>query len=79
MANSTDRAVTFNSWPRQIVQKPGEMASSGFYYTGRGDVVQCFYCSIHLKHWEQTDRPDVEHKRHSPECKFLAMSHRKNQ
>ena len=41
MASAADRMTTFNSWPKQMVQKPEEMVSSGFYYTGRGDVVQC--------------------------------------
>ena len=77
MANSSDRAATFLPWPRQIIQKPDQMVSSGFYYTGHGDVVQCFYCGISLKHWSCTDTVDVEHQRHSPSCKFLVTVHRK--
>ena len=77
MANASDRAATFLPWPKQIVQKPEEMVSSGFYYTGRGDVVQCFYCGIYLKHWERSDRVNVEHGKHSPSCKFLVMVRRK--
>ena len=74
MANSINRAETFISWPKQIVQKPDQMVSSGFYYTGRGDVVQCFYCGISLKHWSRTDVVDAEHRKHSPSCKFLVMA-----
>ena len=74
MANSTNRADTFISWPKQIVQKPDQMISSGFYYTGCGDVVQRFYCGISLKHWSCTDVVDVEHRKHSPSCKFLVMA-----
>lgn len=76
MANSADRVATFNSWPKQMVQKPEEMVSSGFYYTGRGDVVQCFHCGISLKYWSRTDTANHEHRRHSPQCKFLIIAHR---
>ena len=75
MANAADRMTTFNSWPKQMVQKPEQMVSSGFYYTGRGDVVQCFHCGISLKYWSRTDRSDMEHRKHSPHCKFLVMAH----
>ena len=73
MAISKDRESTFISWPRQIVQKPSEFVPSGFYYTGRGDVVQCFFCGIYLKHWSRTDRVDLKHRKHLPEYKFQLM------
>ena len=76
MAISKDRENTFISWPKQIVRKPSEFVPSGFYYTGRGDVVQCFFCGIYLKHWSRTDRVDLEHRKHSPECKFQLMLRR---
>ena len=76
-AKSTDRAAMFITWPKQMIQKPDEMVSSGFYYTGCGDVVQCFYCGISLKHWCHTDSVNVEHSKHSPSCKFILMTHRK--
>ena len=77
MAKSTDRAATFITWPKQMIQKPEEMVSSGFYYTGCGDVVQCFYCGISLKHWCRTDSVHVEQSKHSPSCKFILMTHQK--
>ena len=73
MAISKDRENTFISWPKQIVQKPSELVPSGFYYMGCGDVVQCFFCGISLKHWSHTDRVDIEHRKHSPQCKFQLM------
>ena len=76
MAMAKDRENTFISWPKQMVQKPMEMVSSGFYYTGCGDVVQCFFCGICLKHWSRTDTVNVEHRKHSPECKFNVMLRR---
>ena len=49
------------------------MIESGFYYTGYGDRVTCFHCGITLRNWEHADNVDMEHKKHSPECKYLLM------
>ena len=73
MANSTDRSHTFITWPKQMSQKRHEMVSSGFYYTGRGDVVQCFHCGLALKHWDSTDCVHAEHRKYAADCKFLLM------
>ena len=73
MANSTDRSNTFITWPKQMSQKRHEMVTSGFYYTGRGDVVQCFHCGLALKHWDSTDCVDAEHRKYAADCKFLLM------
>ena len=73
MGSSENRCNSFITWPRQIAQKPSEMVTSGFYYTGHGDVVQCFYCGMSLKHWECTDVVDDEHQKYAPECKYITM------
>ena len=49
------------------------MIASGFYYTGCGDKVTCFHCGITLRNWKSLDDVDAEHKKHSPECKYLFM------
>lgn len=77
MASSENRRNSFITWPRQIAQKPSEMVASGFYYTGRGDVVQCFFCGMFLKYWEHTDVVDDEHLKYAPECKYITMVRRK--
>ena len=74
MANSTNRRGTFISWPKQMKQKPQDMVKSGFFYTGRGDVVQCFYCGIALKHWDTIDSVDDEHRKYATQCKYLVMA-----
>ena len=73
MAMAKDRENSFITWPRQITQKASDFVPSGFYYTGRGDVVQCFFCGIALKHWSRNDSVNLEHRKHSPECKFQLM------
>ena len=49
------------------------MIESGFYYTGCGDCVTCFHLGITLCNWEHADNVDMEHKKHSLECKYLLM------
>ena len=74
MAKFIDRPETFhNKWPVQISQHPNQMVSSGFYYNGYGDTVTCFFCGISIRRWERTDSVNVEHKKHSPDCKYLLM------
>ena len=74
MAPIQKRAITFeNKWPNQLKQRPLQMIESGFYYTGCGDRVTCFHCGITLCNWEHADNVDMEHKKHSPECKYLLM------
>lgn len=67
------RFDTFYNWPKQLVQKPGDMAKAGFYYTGKGDNVRCFFCNIGLHMWEIFDNVLSEHRTKSPNCKFAQM------
>ena len=48
-----------------------ELAKSGFYYLGKSDLVQCFHCGIIIMSWEEGDRPDQEHQKHSSLCEFI--------
>lgn len=73
MAKYSARERSFDYWPKQLVQKPDQFIKSGFYYTGRGDVVCCFFCNLTLKNWTSTDIVDNEHMRYSRWCKFLLM------
>ena len=74
MAQINKRVSSFeNKWPKQLTQRPNQMVASGFYYTGCGDTVTCFLCGITIRNWERTDDVDLEHKKHSPDCKFLLM------
>ena len=47
------------------------LAEAGFFSTGTGDEVTCFYCSVTLNNWGGTDIPWVEHARESPKCPFV--------
>jgi len=67
------RLLTFRDWPQAMPQRPKDLAEAGFFYFGRGDFAQCFYCSIGLKNWDPTDIPWTEHARWSPRCAFVQL------
>jgi len=43
------REETFEHWPRQMKQKSTDLSPNEIFYTGRGDIVTCFYCDVTLK------------------------------
>ncbi|KAM6473304.1 baculoviral IAP repeat-containing protein 1 isoform 2-T3 [Liasis olivaceus] len=63
------RLESFKTWPRDAHADPAILAKAGFFYTGRKDVVQCFYCSGYLNDWKETDDPWKEHATFFPHCK----------
>ena len=69
----SDRIKTFQKWPKQIQQRPEDLAKAGFYYTKVGDYVKCFYCGLVLCNWEKSDNVVSEHRRHCNSCKFMHM------
>ena len=74
MVKLNNRLNSFKKWPIQMVQRPIDLARSGFYYTTEGDKLTCFLCGISVLNWESTDLPNLEHKKHSPNCKFMHMT-----
>lgn len=48
-----------------------ELVDNGFYYTGRGDSVQCAYCGGIIRGWEGGDTVRGEHQKHFPNCSYL--------
>ena len=68
------RMQTFQRWPKQMAQHPIDMVKSGFFYSGNGDSVTCFFCGITLRDWESVDNINFEHKKFSPNCKYLTMA-----
>lgn len=79
MEEEVKRLSTFShGWPSYCSVKPGELAQSGFFYTGHDDSVQCFSCRIALKGWERGDTAEGEHRRHNPFCPFLIGKDERN-
>lgn len=67
------RMESFKDWPISIKQKPKDLATAGFFYTGSGDQTICFHCGIGLKDWQENDEPWEEHAMWSPKCLFLRL------
>ncbi|KRT80787.1 hypothetical protein AMK59_5172, partial [Oryctes borbonicus] len=65
------RLSSFKHWPISLKQSPEAMAKAGFYYQGYGDMVICYKCDLHLKHWEEHDDPWVEHIRWRSTCEHV--------
>ncbi|KAK7488988.1 hypothetical protein BaRGS_00019792 [Batillaria attramentaria] len=73
MVVGATRCNTFSGWPHAETHTPDEMSDAGFYYTGHGDLVRCFYCKGGLKSWAEHLRPWVEHARFFPECPYVSQ------
>ncbi|XP_059484228.1 death-associated inhibitor of apoptosis 1-like [Neocloeon triangulifer] len=67
------RMETFKNWPKGLSQTPDVLARAGFFYTGCGDRVVCFQCSLGLKDWAQDDEPFAEHAKWNQGCQHLIM------
>ncbi|KAL3882062.1 hypothetical protein ACJMK2_028437, partial [Sinanodonta woodiana] len=65
------RINSFQGWPAELQQRPGEMAECGFYYAGFNDCVRCFFCGVGLRHWMSEDDPWIEHARWSISCVYV--------
>ncbi|NXU79340.1 BIR7B protein, partial [Oreotrochilus melanogaster] len=74
MVTEEMRLSTFQNWPRSTDLHPEQLARAGFFYTGRGDVVRCFYCNGGLRNWSIGGDPWREHALWYPECEFLLQS-----
>ncbi|XP_052809741.1 baculoviral IAP repeat-containing protein 7-like isoform X2 [Mya arenaria] len=65
------RLATFDRWPREVSQRPIQLAEAGLYYTGVTDHVRCFACDGGLRNWEEGEDPWIEHCRWFPACPFV--------
>jgi hypothetical protein len=67
------RFKSFDLWPLAITQKPEELVEAGFFYTGKGDRVICYFCGGGLKDWHHVDSPWHEHARWFSGCPYLIL------
>ncbi|XP_030372330.1 death-associated inhibitor of apoptosis 1 [Scaptodrosophila lebanonensis] len=67
------RLRSFAEWPRNMKQKPQQLAEAGFFYTGLGDRVRCFSCGGGLKDWDDNDDPWEQHALWLSQCRFLKL------
>ena len=69
----SQRIASFKNWPKALKQKPEDLADAGFFYTGTGDHVTCFYCGGCLIDWEETDTPWEQHAIWYSNCQFIKL------
>ncbi|XP_065547470.1 baculoviral IAP repeat-containing protein 7 [Lathamus discolor] len=74
MVTEEARLLTFQSWPRYPAMHHQALARAGFFYTGQGGVMRCFYCNGGLRNWQIESDPWWEHAKLFPECEFLLRS-----
>ncbi|CAG5100992.1 Similar to Diap2: Death-associated inhibitor of apoptosis 2 (Drosophila melanogaster) [Cotesia congregata] len=66
-----NRLNTFNEWPENAAVNPSRIAKGGFYYTGQGTNVQCFFCGVTISEWNYGDQVMARHREARPECPFV--------
>ena len=71
MRYALERLKTFDAWPRHLPTKKEQLASGGFIYTQKGDMVKCHCCQLLLKDWRPDDVPLQEHFKWNRNCEFL--------
>ncbi|XP_072222377.1 baculoviral IAP repeat-containing protein 7 [Leuresthes tenuis] len=74
MEAEDSRLTTFHNWPTDASVQPDALTRAGFFYTGHGDNVKCFFCDGGLRNWEPGDDPWQEHAKWFPRCEFLIQS-----
>lgn len=65
------RLETFVNWPVPEIVSPEDLARAGFYFVHQADKTKCAFCNGVVGSWEIGDNPDLEHKRHFPDCSFV--------
>lgn len=65
------RVSSYRGFPTEVSQTPESLAKAGFFFSGKDDVVFCFFCGQGLKSWEPNDDPWIEHARWAPKCHYL--------
>lgn len=67
----SERLQTFNNWKNNQVT-PQSLAKAGFYSKYENDTVTCAFCNVEIGNWEEGDDPMVDHRKWSPQCRFVA-------
>ncbi|XP_060599867.1 putative inhibitor of apoptosis [Ruditapes philippinarum] len=67
------RQRSFSLWPEDHEIDPVILSQAGFYFTGMGDCVRCFFCGGGMKNWQGEDNPWVEHARWFPDCEYVKL------
>ncbi|KAK7476386.1 hypothetical protein BaRGS_00032386, partial [Batillaria attramentaria] len=70
------RATFHQGWPEESHQDLANTALAGFYYTGRGRQVRCWWCGVVIDCLLSGQDPWEAHARLSPSCRYLVEMRR---
>lgn len=70
MENELNRLATFTNWPGNAPVDSARIAKGGFYATGNGTEVECFWCHKKISDWRYGDQVMVRHRELDPLCPF---------
>ncbi|CAF0880673.1 unnamed protein product [Adineta steineri] len=74
----TKRVESFNNWSYTNSPSVDDLVRAGFFYTGMGDIVTCFYCNGSLRNWNSNNDPAREHLQRFPHCAYARQLSNKN-
>lgn len=72
LAKEHQRLQTYTNFPSQSSVSTSALARAGFFYTGEGDIVECFSCHATIGGWQPGDSAMGRHRTVSPGCKFVS-------
>ncbi|XP_065512798.1 baculoviral IAP repeat-containing protein 1 [Caloenas nicobarica] len=67
------RLDSFKTWPAEAPVEATALAKAGFFYTGQGDIAQCFNCAGCLCKWEEGDDPMEGHAKWFPDSNCMEI------
>ncbi|XP_055308860.1 death-associated inhibitor of apoptosis 1-like [Sitodiplosis mosellana] len=73
LSSEPSRFLTFYDWPKQLKQKPKQLAEAGFFYIKLSDRVICFSCGGGIHAWEDEDDPWEQHGIYYGRCEYLRL------
>ena len=82
MSYEVARLASFKSRPITVKSVPApRLVSSGFYYVGPDELVQCYLCNVKIGDWSKLPHPVdplAVHMQKSPECPFVVNNDKEN-
>nr|KAI8729776.1 E3 ubiquitin-protein ligase XIAP-like [Biomphalaria glabrata] len=67
------RAKTFTNRPAFSYADKKHLVNAGFYFTGEGKTVCCFFCGGALGERRKREHPWIEHAKAFPQCGYLQL------
>ena len=71
LRNFEDRLATYANWLGNV--NPEDLASVGFYYTQKRDIVRCAFCFCEFHNWKEGDDPLEDHYKAVKYCELARV------